>query len=57
MKHSINYLEQYTTVLEEALSYSDMTDEQIIDAITEVEGANWFDSTDQYDRYPETVTQ
>lgn len=51
MLQRIDYEQKYLTVVEEALQYSDMSNEQIIDAITELEGNHWEDSTDQYERY------
>lgn len=51
MRQLINYNSEYATSVAEALSYDrDMTDEQINDVITDLEGAHWDDSTDQYER-------
>lgn len=50
MKQAINYNDEYLDSVSEALQYANFTDEQIVDAITEAEGSNWYDSTDQFER-------
>jgi hypothetical protein len=50
MFYSVDYNDKYNEVFEQSLSYSNMSEEQIIDAITEREGSNWFDSTDIMER-------
>lgn len=50
MKETIDFKQQYFEVIEDALKYAKYTDNQITDAITELEGINWFESTDIYER-------
>ena len=50
MNLNINYSQEFEQSIEESLTYANMSSEEIIDAITELEGNNWFDSTDIAER-------
>jgi hypothetical protein len=50
MKETFNYSDEFLDSVSESLAYASMSDEQILDAITDLEGQNWYDSTDQFER-------